>query len=265
MSEYNTYSQRFINESNYSLSLERQAELMSDFLKDEPSLLAGRYVTYRLPEGDIEDVARTVECRVFDQAFDEGASKMSEIYGPYESQSHFYLAVDRENKLPTGVLRVIEDDAERLMTINSLPPEATKLTPEEILAYHGVNSFDTCWDIGTVAVLPEYRQKGVNISIQLYRSLYKDAMNHGVKHMFSIIDRKPYETMTKYLGIPFLDLADSKPFSFEGSKESVAVYGYVPDFFKKMSRQTLHPRGIMAARHLIPLVFGTKDRSINLK
>lgn len=244
---------------------EREMMLRTSRLLDEiPPATERRYVCYELDSPEIADVARTIERTVFETSFDNGAGEMTRIYGPYEAASRFLLSVDQIERRPVGALRIISNSPAGLMTLNTLPADATPMSAGELLSHHGITSLDDCWDVGTVAVMPEYRRQGKGISVQLYRGLYVSATNEGIEHMTSIIDLHPYETMTKYLGIPFVPLGGSGPFSYEGSEESVAVYGHIPDFYPKMRRKSMTAKGLLARKALWPLVFGTEDDALLL-
>lgn len=248
----------------YDLDEEEVLRRTARLLEHMPAPTDQRFICYQLGDTEMEDVARTIERTVFETSFDNSNEKMSQIYGPYESASRFFLSVDRIEGKPVGALRVTENSPAGMMTLNALPEDASNMNSEQLLEFHGIDSLDDCWDVGTVAVLPEYRRQGQGISVQLYRALYVSAMKEDVSHLLSIIDRRPYETMRNYLGIPFEPLGDSKPFPFEGSEESVAVHGFIPDFYSKMRRQSLTIKGLLARKALWPLVFGTKDQALML-
>lgn len=248
----------------YDLSEEELLARTSQLLDRLPPSTDRRFVCYQLGDASTEEVARTIERAVFETSFDNGDEEMSRIYGPYESASRFFLSVDRIERRPVGALRVIENSPAGMMTLNRLPEGASNMDSDQLLAFHNIDSLDDCWDVGTVAVLPEYRRQGQGISVQLYRALYVSAMKENVSHLLSIIDKRPYETMRNYLGIPFEPLGDSKPFPFEGSDESVAVHGFIPDFYPKMRRQSLTLKGLLARKALWPLVFGTEDQALML-
>lgn len=257
-------NKRSIDVESYELSMSAMNSRIKSFLAEHEPQTKEHIVCYEVgPDSPLSDVARTVERIVFEKRFGNTSSDMAKIYGPYEESSRFFLSVDRENGEPVGALRVSTHSEAGLMTLNSLP-EGMKPNLEQLEATHNIQSLDDCWDVGTVAVLPAYRKQGIGVSTQLYRGMYKSAMNEGIQHLLAIIDEKPLETMTKYLGIPFVPLMGLPPFSFEGSESSTAVYGYVPDFYQKMKKKSITVRGIMARKALWPLVFGTKDDTIYL-
>ncbi len=250
--------------AQYELSSGVMQQRIKVLLEERPPKTRDRIVCYKLEDAGMADVARTVERTVFEAKFGNDAAEMSKIYGPYEEASTFFLSVNQYTSEPVGALRVTENSQSGIMTLEQLPPGLTDLNENEILQMHQVASLNDCWDVGTVAVLPEYRKQGKGVSVQLYRAMYKTATQQNIEHLFSIIDERAYDTLTSYLGIPFVPLADTEPFEFEGSTKSQAVYGYTPDFYKKMSRKSLSINGVLARKALWPLVFGTKDDAIDL-
>lgn len=221
-------------------------------------------VCYELTDERVADVARTIERIVFEAGFGNDADEMARIYGPYEGSSTFFLAVDTSTNTPIGCLRAVRNSAAGLMTLNSLPAEVTTDPPATLLERQRIDDADRCWDIGAVAVLPAYRRMGRGVSVLLYRAMFKAAVANDIDHLLAIVDQRPYDTMTRYLAIPFVPLAGTGPFEFEGSDRSVAVHGYLPDFFPRMRRHCFTLRGLLARRSLWPLVLGTKDESIVL-
>lgn len=134
------------------------------------------------------------------------------------------------------------------------------------MSFHDIKSLDDCWDLGTAAVPEEYRKDTNEVSTMLYRTVYKSARNQGVEHFVSAIDSRPLKKITDFTGIPFVPLAGMKPFSYLGSESTQPIYGYVPDFFRRMLGRLFTKNGALAtiAGISFPLVFGTQDRKIHL-
>ena len=256
----------------YDLDMAQMQELTERLLAEREPRSDDRIVCYRLEQGSpYENVARTIECEVFEKFFGNNAEEMADEYGPYEPQSIFFLSVDQFSKQPAGVLRVIENGPAGLKTLTDLEtsedPAVPHLSPNDVQVHHEIESLDTCWDVGTVAVRKEYRAsraEAQETSVQLYRALYTAALESGVDHFVSIIDARPYDKMTNYLGIPFVPMAGSEPFSYLGSEKIYADYGEVRKFYEKMNRKRKTVRGFMARKALGPLVKGTADQAINL-
>lgn len=269
-SEFSGEHPRF-HEPRYDLGPDEAKELVARLLAEREPSSPESVVCYRLgPDSPYANVARAVEREVFEHYFGNDAEEMQKEYGPYEDQSVFFLSVDRETGEPAGALRAIENGPRGLKTLNDLAAarengdEAVPhITPDQVQEFHGVESFDDCWDVGTLAVRKPYRAT-TDTSIQLYRALYVSALNEGINHFISVIDAHSHNKMTGYLGIPFVPLVDSAPFPYLGSKQSHAVYGEVPEFYPKMNRQRYTLKGLLARRALRPLVKGTKDHALQL-
>lgn len=270
MSEFIANDERAV--SRYQLSEEERMARTRQFLDgldSRPSQLA----CYRVKDEAMKDVARTIECEVFERHFGNDAAVMADLYGPYEEASEFFVLADSRIQepntggqviaKPVGALRVIKNSSAGLMTLNTLPPEVSSMSPTELAAVNKLEDLERCWDVGTIAVLPEHRSQ--DAAILLYRALYKAACADNIQDMVSIIDARLYEKMTKYLGMPFHPLEGTGPFAYEGSMQSYAVRGHIPDFYgimKKHMRWTV--RGWLAHGALRDLVDGENDRAIHL-
>jgi len=255
----------------YDLPAEAAQQLASELLHERPPTGGARFVCYMLNGTEpASNIGRQVEGAVFDQTFQNDPEEMVREYGPYEEQSIFFTSIDRENEKPTsGELRVIENGPAGFKTINDLAA-AKGLSPEDykrsLAERHGITDWDKCWDVGTVAVPPEYRSAEGGISIQLYRALYVAAMERGIEHFISVVDTKPLAKLTDYLGIPFVPLGDSGPMEYLGSKGSQPVYGHVPDFYNKMNRARFFTvRGFLARKALKLLVAGSGDDALQFE
>lgn len=251
-------------EARYDLSSDEIDSRVTEFAHEfsEQFAATDRQVICCQADGDMQDVARTIERTVFEGSFGNDSAEMQKIYGPYENASTFFLSINKKTMQPVGVLRIIEHSSAGLMTFETLPTDATQLDAAELQAACGIESLDECWDVGTVAVPPEYRKQGAGISVQLYRAMYLAAMQKNIKHLVAIIDKAPLSTMTTFLGIPFERIPGTTPFEYEGSSESTAVHGYVPDFYNRMSQKITTPEGQMAYEYLQDLVEGRGDSAI---
>lgn len=256
----------------YDVSQERVDQLTDELLAENASKIDGqyRYVAIEINNTSrYTDVARHIERTVFEEAFNNDAEVMAEEYGPYEDASRFFISIDRtppgkDRAIATGALRIIENSQAGLKTLNDAVNEPFAVSLDEVAARHTIDDLDTVWDVGTVAVLPEYRKGEGPVSVQLYRAMYLSALDHGIEHLVSIIDDRPLQKLVGYLGIPFGPLGNSKPGPYLGSEKSHAVYGHVPEFYKKMSRHMWTPRGLMAREALKRLVRGSEDTSLIL-
>ena len=256
----------------YDLDDYDMSALVEQLVQERPPRSDDRIVCYQLEQGSkYENMARTVEREVFEKFFGNDADEMAIEYGPYESQSIFFLSIDQESSTPAGVLRVIANGPAGLKTLNDLEAsddaQVPRIAQAEVQAVHGIDDMDSCWDVGTVAVRKAYRAsrgEAQATSVQLYRALYTSALDNNINHLISIIDQKPYEKMTNFLGIPFVPMLGSDGFPYLGSEKSFAVYGDVRKFYDTMNRKRKTIHGLLARRALTPLVRGTRDRAINL-
>lgn len=260
-----------IPENKYALSLEVMKDRIATLLMERPPATDKSEVGYRL-EGDdpYADIARTIECQVFDPAFGNDPKKMVKEYGSYEKQSTFMLTLDRETKAPTGALRIIRNGPAGLKTLNDITEyfvkreiidkEAEADLLEAILKYHDIDDLNGCFDVGTVAVPPEYRiDQGHLTSIKLYRAMYVDAMTNGAKHFVSMIDAKAHKILTRHLGIPFEPLAGLSAIEYLGSDKTYPVYGDAEEFLKSANRKKKEAEARMGGRasfELLERAFG---------
>lgn len=227
------------------------------------------------------NVGRSIERVVFEKWFGNTAEDMTREYGPYEHQSTFFVAVDTEKAAPVGVMRTIRahepgqslkllDDV-RSSEQEDMQRAASFVTDEAMREKHGIETLENVWELGTIAILPQYRnsqrsflQKGV-ISAQLIRAMYLSARAQGVEHMIAAMDVNPYEKMVKkHLGLPYVPLCDSEPFSYLGSDQTLLIYGHVPEFYSYMRRKMSTANGMLAHSALRLLVQGKDDQAIYL-
>lgn len=222
----------------YNLSSNELSTLTEDLLCERASNLPDtlRYITIEV-NGDHKcaNIGRHIERVVFEEVFGNDVQQMTEEYGLYEAHSKFFIAIDRATEQPTGVLRVIGNSPQGLKSLNDAQQEPFNVNIDNALKYHAISDLDTVWDIGTVAMLPDYRGSSEPSSIQLYRAMYLSALEHGIEHLVSIMDDKLLRMLKGHLAMPFEPLANSEPGPYLGSEKSHAVYAHVPEFHQKMS------------------------------
>jgi len=234
----------------YDLNNEEMQVAVEGFLDANPPRDDQPFACYRVSGNDpAANIGRTIECKVFKEYFEDNTpDNMEQEYAPYEPASTFFISFDVVNRKPVGVLRIIEDSEAGMKTINDLTSGNVKsvkgkpirLTKQEILADCGMTDLNDCWDVGTLAVLPEYtesRGQDGNAKVLLFRALYASAISANVKHLVSIIDNKAHTKLVKQLGVPFKHLARTPKISYMSSPASHAVHGYVPDFYPVMDRR----------------------------
>ncbi|MDB5179604.1 MAG: hypothetical protein JWN12_236 [Candidatus Saccharibacteria bacterium] len=261
----------------YDAAPELIQELTSQLLRENTEILPSadeyRYVAIEVPgDSQFANIGRHVERVVFEQKFGNNAQQMTEEYSPYEKASTFFISVDQTTQQATGVLRIIRNSSAGLKSWDDAK-DSFRFVEEKAAEKKGLQDLDKIWDVGTIAVLPEHRAKEGAVSILLERAMYLSAMAHDIQALTSIVDHKPLIKMRstwRGVGIPFKALPGTKPQPYLGSKKSHAVYGFVPEFYEKMSQHRESFRGRMIARYALGdaldrLVEGTADEAIILK
>lgn len=250
----------------YDLSADDARTLTAELLAERASTLWADHRTVGIEvEGNTRfaNLGRWVERMVFESAFGNDATEMEREYGPYEASSVFFVSIDRVSGLPIGVIRVIRNSTQGFKSLNDAE-KAFGIQLAEVTGHHEIATMATVWDVGTVAVMPEYRRGEALVSVQLYRAMYSSALQHGIDHFVSIIDDRPLRHMTGILGMPFIALAGCAPGPYLGSAKSQAVYGYVPDFHRRMTLHLAGVKGLLTRNALERLVNGTEDDAISL-
>lgn len=213
----------------YELHGNVAADLAEQLLTLHPPPSSRRFVCYPLPgTGRFADLGRAVELEVFRAVFGDTRAQLEAEHGPYDRASRFFVVMDQRRRRAAGVLRVIENSAAGLKTLRDIAgplgmPEAA------VRARHGIGDLDRCWDVGTLAVRPEYRRsatRGRTVSLLLYRALYVHAVHAGVEHVVTVMERHAHRVLLA-LGVPFVPVCDSGPFDYMDTP-CTALYGYVP-------------------------------------
>lgn len=211
-----------------------------------------KFVAVEIDGSDrLSDLARFVEASVFVEEFGNDPELMHREYGPYEAASRFWLVSDRNTKNPIGALRAIDNSSNAgLKTVNDLNRIQGTL-PSDIELGHNID-FDKTWDVGTVAVLPEYR--GIEYefmpSLALYRCLYDSGGQLGIDHFISIIDEKA-ESNLRLLGMPFRPILNTPSFEYLGSEHSTALYSSVTDLAEGVNMKMEETRGYEGIEEII--------------
>ncbi len=223
--------------------------------------------------GDSEyaNIGRHIERTVFKETFNNSIELMESEYGPYESASRFIISLNKKTEQPTGVLRVITHSDAGLKSWNDAIKDFG-MNEAEANELPGMQDKEKVWDIGTIAVPKIYRDKSGPVSILLERAMFVATQKHKIQAIVSIIDENALKKMRgpgPNLGIPFRDLPGTQPTSYLESGNSYAVYGYLPEFFKKMDAYTRTVQGFIARVALGKaahgrLVYGTEDDAIIL-
>lgn len=263
--------------SAYHLSYEQADGIVAEFLSQHEEQLQGIQYLEVATNHPLADAGRAIEGKVFEKFFNNTPEDMIEEYGPYESRSNFFVAIDPEKQKAVGVMRTlhVDEPSQSLKIFDDLKkdePEIARLVSDDRLrTIHGIESLENCWELGTIAIAPGYRngdrkwyQKGI-VSAQLIRTMYLSARSQGVEHMIAAMDTEPYHKMVKrYLGLPYIPLCDTEPFEYLGSPSTQLIYGHVPEFYDAMRRKMRTAQGALAHGALRLLVLGKGDVSIHL-
>lgn len=202
-------------------------ERLRRLMMERPLLGNGRYGCYLIADSSpYSDIARAVECTVFEQFFGNDPAVMCEAYAEYEAHSMFLLAVDRERQVPAGTLRLITNSENGFKTFNDIALPPLSLRTDTVRMFHGIDDLDACWDVGTLAVQRDYRGKGSDqfVSTMLYGLFHAEAQRRGIHHVITVLDKHAYTSLTQILGMPFVPMVGSAPFNYLGSENSRAAY-----------------------------------------
>lgn len=217
----------------YDLIDDEIEQTTESFLLQREQSHDSRYLCYAI-ENDtpMANAARSIERAVFDEAFGNDSEQMTEEYGPYETSSTFLVAVDSEKKKPAGVIRMIRYSEAGLKSINDLH-DVLDIDVQSFQEREGIQDLEKVWDVGTLAVLPEYRgfDNRFEVSSKLYRSLFIFGESVDAQHMVTILDSKALKGLD-VLGVPFKTLEGTEAFAYLGSEKSFAMVG---DFKKFQS------------------------------
>jgi hypothetical protein len=207
-----------------------QAQNLHQLLADWPLTGDGRFGCYLIADSSpYSDLARGVECCVFQQFFGNDPAIMSAEYAEYEAQSSFFLVVDRQLQQTAGACRIIANSAQGFKTLNDIAREPLSIPLDEVIRDHGIENLDTCWDVGTLAVLKAYRGGTTShlVSTMLYGLLRAEASSAGIDHLVAVFDIHAFRQIVGTLGVPFVPIAGSAPFAYLGSASSIAAYASV--------------------------------------
>jgi hypothetical protein len=211
----------------YSLTPPQLNDQVERLVREHPAAGSGRFAAYRIRgTSSYSDIARSIECEVFQRFFGNTPHDLHASYGPYDAHSHFLLAVDRETNQPAGTLRVIENSALGLKSLNDIREAPLELTLQNVLDYHGIDNLASCWDVGTLAVRKPYRgeDNAHFVGTMLYGLFHASACAEGIQHAVAILDGHAYRQLTEMLAVPFETIAGTAPFEYLGAKGSRAAY-----------------------------------------
>lgn len=181
---------------------------------------------YVVPHGHpLANSARGVESAVFREFFRNSAEDLQAAYEPYEPASTWLLVVDRHRQRVAGTVRVIKYSAAGLKTLVDVSRPPLSIPTIRVLREHRVD-LASCWDIGTLAVLPEYRGDHLAAS-ELYGQLYALGRKNLIRHAVTVLDDHAYQQLVTVLGVPWVPMCGAKPGPYLGSSKSHAVVAEV--------------------------------------
>lgn len=197
---------------------------MLGLLDPEPSQQS--LACFVVPDGHpAADSCRGIESAVFREFFGNDPETMQAAYEPYEAASTWLLVVDRHRQRVAGTIRVIKHSSAGLKTLVDVSRPPLSIPTFRVLEQHGVDLAKT-WDVGTLAVLPEYRGDHL-VASELYGQLYSAARRARVKHLVTVLDDHAYQQLVTVLGVPWEPMCGSEPGPYLGSVKSHAVVGHL--------------------------------------
>ncbi|ETS84683.1 hypothetical protein PFICI_02708 [Pestalotiopsis fici W106-1] len=227
----------------YTLTDAEIAALSTRLLAERPPQIPDALVMYRLEGTDeLSNLGRHIEREVFEERFGNTDADMQRVYGAYEASSVFFLVMDRGLHRPAGTMRNIHNSPEAgLLALRDAGAYAG-LTVDTFMRAYGLESLDTVWDIGTLAIPAAYRDHGEHhIVAMLYRGAHLRGRLEGMTHYVALVDRHLYRTF-KMMGFAFYPMAGLAPFAYEGSDSVQPVCGVARDFFPSVERK-MHDAG----------------------
>lgn len=220
-----------------------EAQLITEALGQNPELAAAtsRYALLTLDgSSPYSNVARSLERRQFEDYFGNTPEDMAVEYGPYETQSSFFLVVDREKKEAAGVMRIIRPGEAGLKSSNDLPSDkcktiegepVTDLTTPAVFSSMQLDPLKTL-DIATIAVRPDHGEKATGSPVvlaALMRALHGYTNSNGYDELVAIIDAVPLEKL-QAAGLPInFSSRVVTPFVYLGAKGNSFMHIHVPD------------------------------------
>lgn len=215
----------------YTLSESELDALSSRLLAEQPPRISDSLVLYRLEGTDeLSNLGRHIERQVFEEKFRNNDADMRRVYGDHEGASDFFLVMDRSIRRPVGTMRNIRNSPAGLLTLRDAGTY-TGITVEQFKKAYGINSLDTVWDIGTLAIPKQFRNRDEHhVVAMLYRGAHLRGCFEGMTHYIALVDKDLYR-LFRMMGFAFYPMAGLKPFAYEGSDSIHPLCGVAPDFF----------------------------------
>ena len=237
--------------SRYDLTDEEMREATTRYV-DGLENVEGKYVGFMVdsPISPMFDVACSIERKIFEQHFEgNDEAYMRANYGPYAQNSQFLMVAERQDdgsSRPVAFMRIIrpEEGAESAKSLDDAA-ENIHVSTDDIRAYHGMDDMHDTWDVATLGMERDLQDtlNGAKARTILNRMFIRLATAERIGHMVAIIDEGALKGLLA-VGIPVKPMAapDGKfdkrtAFKFDGSAESYAVYGNIPQFYPSVARR----------------------------
>lgn len=215
-------------EPNYRVEEGEARAQCADLIAERgESLIGQKYGCYVIGSDDPHsNLGRFVESKVFYETFQNTPETMEEEYLPYDERSDFYVVVDHEESLPIGVLRVIKNTENGLKSLEDLARVGVGFDKEAVCKAYELDP-ERCADVGTLAVLEQYRgsnsDAGYTPSLLTYRTLYKEILsNDDFDYTIAMIDKRAERGLNK-LKFPFKPVFDGGYFKYLDSEETITL------------------------------------------
>ncbi|MCW2689088.1 MAG: hypothetical protein JWR37_3978 [Mycobacterium sp.] len=218
----------------YDLSEAETNNLTQQFLSTKNVTDADRIKCFKVEGTDpFANIARQVEREVFEDSWGNDSATMKKEYGPYDESSVFFLAIDTQDKVPAGVLRMIRNSPAGLKTIVDLddsiksPIAPVAIPAQDVMRYHGIDDLDRCWDGATAAIPRRYRRKLTGVHVQIMRVVSTAALRENIQHFVAVLDAPVFKAARDILGLPLVPLANTPPFTHMDAPNNQAVYAHI--------------------------------------
>lgn len=232
-------------EPRYEMTNDEVRQMTAQLLYEQKSALPENmpFVCLRIKSSSpFANLARNIEGEVFVNDLNEDRENIKRDWEPYEEQSYFFIVIDVNECRPAGTLRIVENGAHGFMTLNDISEPPHNISTEQFCEDYDVD-LDKTWEVGTIAVVPEYRRSAnatfeqkitsYVVSGLLYRSLYAGARANGIDNFVSMIDQKALHTL-RNLGIPFVDIYDLPAKDYKDGTTYQPAFADVTTFDEKM-------------------------------
>jgi GNAT superfamily N-acetyltransferase len=183
-------------------------------------------------------LARAIERSVFDEFFGNSPELLAAEYGPYEGATVFLCVLDHRRLLPAGMMRLILPSAAGFKTLDDLE-NAWRCPIDEVLARSNLLvDLERVWDIGTLAVAPDYRGKGSSglVSLALYQALGVASRWANARWLVAILDLLVLDLIQQVTGDAFARFAGVEPQRYLDSPSSLPVWCDLEQYFPRLAK-----------------------------